>query len=60
MLELSLVFIGLKFVVFAAYGALAASVRQPVISSSAVQNGMRRSVAAAFAVLAAKLAFTQR
>lgn len=60
MLELSLVFMVLTFVVFAAYGAFAAAVRQHVLSSTSVQTWMRRSFAAAFAALAAQLALTQR
>lgn len=60
MLELSLVFMALTFLVFAAYGAFAAAVRQHVLSSAPVQSWMRRGFAAAFAALAAKLAFVQR
>lgn len=60
MLELSLVFMALTFVIFAAYGAFAAAVRRHVISSASVQAWMRRGFAAAFAGLAAQLAFTQR
>ena len=59
MLELSLAFMALTFVIFAAYGAFAAAVRQHVISSASVQVWMRRGFAAAFAGLAAQLAFTQ-
>ncbi|MBD3895427.1 LysE family translocator [Halomonas sp. ML-15] len=60
MLELSLVFMVLTFVIFAAYGAFAAAVRQHVISSASVQTWMRRGFAGAFAALAAQLALTQR
>lgn len=60
MLELSLVFMALTFVVFAAYGAFAATVRRHVISNVSVQVWMRRGFAAAFAGLAAQLALTQR
>jgi threonine/homoserine/homoserine lactone efflux protein len=60
MLELSLVFMALTFVIFAAYGAFAAAVRRHVISNATVQTWMRRGFAAAFAGLAAQLAFTQR
>lgn len=60
MLELSLVFMALTFVIFAAYGAFAAAVRQHVISNASVQVWMRRGFAAAFAGLAVQLAFTQR
>ena len=60
MLELSLVFMALTFVVFAAYGVFAAALRRHVIASASVQRWMRRGFAAAFAGLAAQLAFTQR
>lgn len=60
MLELSLVFMALTFVIFAAYGAFAAAVRQHVISSPSVQIWMRRGFAAAFGGLAVQLAFAQR
>ncbi|MDN5926187.1 MAG: LysE family translocator [Hyphomicrobiales bacterium] len=60
MLELSLVFMALTFVIFAVYGAFAAAVRQHVISSASVQVWMRRGFAAAFAGLAAQLALSQR
>lgn len=51
MLELSLVFMALTFVIFAAYGAFAAAVRRHVISNVPVQVWMRRGFAAAFAGL---------
>lgn len=60
MLELSLVFMALTFLIFAGYGAFAAAVRQHVISNAAVQIWMRRCFATAFAGLAAQLAFVQR
>lgn len=60
MLELSLVFMALTFVIFAAYGVFAAAVRRHVISSASVQTWMRRGFAAAFAGLAAQLAFASR
>lgn len=60
MMELSLVFMALTFVIFAGYGAFAAAVRQHVIANAAVQRWMRRGFAAAFAALAAQLALTQR
>lgn len=60
MTELSLVFMALTFVVFAAYGTFAAAVRQHVLSSTSVQTWMRRGFATAFAALAAQLALTQR
>jgi threonine/homoserine/homoserine lactone efflux protein len=60
MTALSLVFMALTFVVFAVYGVFAASVRRHVLSSEVVQRWMRRGFAAAFAGLAAQLAFTHR
>ncbi len=60
MLELSVVFMALTLVIFAAYGAFAAAVRQHVITNPSVQTWMRRGFAATFAGLAAQLAFTQR
>lgn len=60
MLELSLIFMLLTFVVFSAYGVFAAAVRQHVLNSAAAQVWMRRGFAAAFAALALQLAFTQR
>ncbi|MFT3666120.1 LysE family translocator [Piscinibacter sp.] len=60
MTELSLVFMALTFVVFAAYGAFAAALRRHVLSSASVQTWMRRGFAAAFAALAAQLALTQK
>lgn len=60
MLELSLVFMALTFVIFAAYGVFAAAVRRHIISSASVQVWMRRGFAAAFAGLAAQLALSQR
>jgi threonine/homoserine/homoserine lactone efflux protein len=60
MLMLSAVFMLMTFVVFAAYGLFAASVRDHVISRPRVMTWMRRTFAGAFAVLGAKLAFTER
>ncbi len=60
MLELSLVFMALTLVIFAAYGAFSAAIRRHVISSASVQVWMRRGFAAAFAGLAVQLAGTQR
>ena len=60
MVELSSVFMLLTFVVFAAYGLCAAVMRSHVISRPAVMTWMRRSFAAAFLALSAKLAFTAR
>ena len=60
MLELSGVFMLATFVIFAAYGIFAASVRSHVISRPRVLAWMRRTFAAAFVVLGAKLALTER
>jgi threonine/homoserine/homoserine lactone efflux protein len=60
MLELSLVFMGLTFAVFAAYGLFAASIRRHVISRPRVLTWMRRTFAGAFVALGAKLALTDR
>ena len=60
MLELSAVFMLMTFVVFVGYGLFAAAIRDHVISRPRVLTWMRRSFAAAFAVLGAKLAFADR
>ncbi|MDP1752202.1 MAG: LysE family translocator [Reyranella sp.] len=60
MLALSAVFMLMTFVVFVAYGLFAASVRDHVISRPRVMTWMRRTFAGAFALLGAKLAFTDR
>lgn len=60
MLLLSGVFMLLTFVVFVAYGLLAALMREKVITRPRVIAWMRRSIAGAFVVLAAKLAFVER
>jgi threonine/homoserine/homoserine lactone efflux protein len=57
MLELSAVFMLMTFVVFVGYGLFAASVRDHVISRPRVLAWIRRTFAAAFAALGAKLAF---
>jgi threonine/homoserine/homoserine lactone efflux protein len=48
----------LTFGVFAGYGAFAARVRDRVIARPRVLAWLRRTFAAAFVALAAKLAFT--
>ena len=58
--ELSAVFMAMTFVVFVGYGLFAAAVRDHVISRPRVLAWMRRSFAAAFVALGAKLAFTSR
>jgi threonine/homoserine/homoserine lactone efflux protein len=60
MLTLSAVFMLMTFVVFVGYGLFAASIRDHVISRPAVLTWMRRSFAAAFAALGAKLALAER
>jgi threonine/homoserine/homoserine lactone efflux protein len=60
MLELSAVFMLLTFALFAVYGVFAAAVRHHVISRPAVLAWMRRTFAAAFAALGAKLALAER
>lgn len=60
MLELSGVFMLMTFVVFAVYGLFAASVRDHIVSRPRVLTWMRRSFAAAFVALGAKLAFADR
>jgi threonine/homoserine/homoserine lactone efflux protein len=60
MLMLSAVFMAMTFAVFAAYGMFAAAVRDRVISRPRVLTWMRRSFAAAFVLLGAKLALAER
>lgn len=60
MLSLSGVFMLMTFVVFVGYGLFAAAIRDHVISRPRVLTWMRRSFAAAFAALGAKLAVADR
>jgi threonine/homoserine/homoserine lactone efflux protein len=60
LLELSAVFMAMTFAVFAVYGLFAAAVRDRVISRPAVLTWLRRSFAAGFAALGAKLALSER
>lgn len=60
MLELSGVFMAMTFIVFALYGLFAAAMRDKVVSRPAVMAWLRRSFAAAFVALGAKLALTER
>ncbi|MGV7217521.1 LysE family translocator [Bradyrhizobium sp. UFLA05-112] len=60
MLELSGVFMAMTFAVFVVYGLFAASVRERVISRPRVMAWLRRSFAAGFSVLGARLAFAER
>lgn len=59
MVELSLVFMLMTFVVFALCGIFAAAMRSHVISRPRVMAWLRRFFAASFVALGAKLAFTQ-
>jgi len=60
MLELSAVFMLLTFIVFVGYGVFAALIRERVISRPGVLTWMRRTFAAAFVALGAKLALAER
>jgi threonine/homoserine/homoserine lactone efflux protein len=60
MLELSGVFMAMTFVIFAIYGVFAAAMRDRVVSSPSVMAWMRRTFAAAFVMLGARLALTER
>ena len=60
MLLLSLVFMAMTLVVFVAYGLLAALAREQIVSRPKVVSWMRRTFAAAFVALAAKLALAER
>jgi threonine/homoserine/homoserine lactone efflux protein len=60
MLGLSAAFMLMTFFIFAIYGVFAAAMRKQVISRPRVLTWMRRSFAAAFVGLGAKLALTER
>ena len=60
MLELSAVFMLVTFVVFSIYGVFAAAVRTHIVTRPRVLTWMRRTFAAAFVALGARLAFTER
>ena len=60
MIELSLTFMAMTFVVFALYGVFAAAVSRHVMARPSVLAWMRRTFAAAFVGLGVKLAFTTR
>jgi threonine/homoserine/homoserine lactone efflux protein len=60
MVGLSAVFMLLTFIVFVAYGLFAAAIRNHVISRPRVLTWMRRTFAAAFVALGAKLALADR
>ena len=60
MAGLSAVFMLMTFVVLAVYGVFAAGVRRHVIERPRVVAWMRRSFAASFVALSAKLALSSR
>ena len=60
MLEMSATFMLLTFVVFVGYGTFAAALRQHVISRPRVLAWLRRTFAAAFVALGARLALAER
>jgi threonine/homoserine/homoserine lactone efflux protein len=60
MLELSGLFMAVTFVVFAGYGIFAAGLRRHVIQRPKVITWMRRSFAAAYVLLAGRLALQNR
>jgi len=60
LLELSSVFMAMTFAVFALYGLFAAAVRDRIISRPPVLAWLRRSFAAGFAALGARLALSER
>lgn len=60
MVDLGLIFMAITFLVFALYGVFAASVRRHVAARPAILTWLRRSFAAAFLTLGAKLALTGR
>jgi threonine/homoserine/homoserine lactone efflux protein len=60
MVELSLVFMAFTFVVFAAYGAFAATMRAQVIGRPRVLAWLRRTFAATYVVMAGRLALQAR
>jgi threonine/homoserine/homoserine lactone efflux protein len=60
MLEMSGVFMAMTFAVFVGYGLFAAAIRRHVISRPRVLAWMRRTFAAAFVALGAKLALAER
>lgn len=60
MLAMSTVFMAMTFVVFVIYGVFAAAARNHVLSRPAIMTWMRRTFAAAFVGLGAKLALSDR
>jgi threonine/homoserine/homoserine lactone efflux protein len=60
MLELSAIFMLMTFVVFAVYGLCAATMRERVVTRPAVMAWIRRTLAAAFVAMGARLALTEK
>jgi threonine/homoserine/homoserine lactone efflux protein len=60
MLELSAVFMAVTFAIFVVYGLLAASVRDQVVGRPQVMAWMRRTFAASFVLLGARLAVARQ
>ena len=60
MVWLALIFMAMTFVVFVAYGLMAARMRGHVLRSPAVMTWLRRTFAAAFALLGLRLALSAR
>jgi threonine/homoserine/homoserine lactone efflux protein len=60
MMEMSAIFMAMTFIVFAIYGLFAAAVRDQVVSRPGVMAWMRRTFAAAFVALGARLALAER
>jgi threonine/homoserine/homoserine lactone efflux protein len=60
MLGLSAVFMAMTFVVFAVYGAVAAQLRERVLTRPRVLDRMRKAFGVSFAALAARLAVESR
>lgn len=60
MLQLSAIFMAMTFAVFTLYGAFAARMRERVLGSPMAMAWLRRSFAATFVALGAKLALTTR
>jgi threonine/homoserine/homoserine lactone efflux protein len=60
MAGLSAVFMLLTFIVFVGYGLFAAAMRRQVLARPRVMIWLRRTFAAAFVALGARLALTER
>ncbi|MEM1289606.1 MAG: LysE family transporter, partial [Pseudomonadota bacterium] len=60
MIVMALLFMALTLIVFIGYGAFASGARSFVTSRPKVMTWMRRSFAATFALLGARLAFAER